>query len=127
MKKIYFSFLMLAMLMVSTVAKAQYTVTVTSDPENNYYSGDQGFDPAAVAEALGLEDAAAVQALIGAGGNVYIKLADGERSNSYTGNTNEFWMNADGVPQGYGLGVQKTHTEVGHIGAGVGLKGDNVR
>ena len=102
MKKIYFSFLMLAMLMVGTVAKAQYTVTVTSDPENNYYSGDQGFDPAAVAEALGLEDAAAVQALIGAGGNVYIKLADETKSNSYTGNTNEFWMNADGVPQGYG-------------------------
>jgi len=102
MKKIYFSFLMLAMLMVGTVAKAQYTVTVTSDPENNYYSGDQSFDPAAVAEALGLEDAAAVQALIGAGGNVYIKLADETKSNSYTGNTNEFWMNADGVPQGYG-------------------------
>ena len=102
MKKIYFSFLMLAMLMVSTVAKAQYTVTVTSDPENNYYSGDQGFDPAAVAEALGLADAAAVQTLIDAGDNVYIKLADETKSNSYTGNTNEFWMNADGVPQGYG-------------------------
>jgi hypothetical protein len=101
MRKIYFSFLVLVLLMVSTIAKAQYSVNITSDPENNYYSGDQGFDATEVATTLGT-DTAALHELINAGGAVYIKMADESKSNTYTGNTNEFWQNINGVPQGYG-------------------------
>lgn len=76
------------------------TVDITSDPENNYFSGYAAFSPSEVAAALGL-DVAGLQALIEAGGAVYLKTADG-MSNAYTGNTNEFWMNNQGVAQGYG-------------------------
>lgn len=100
MRKIYSSLLVLAMMMVSVVAKAQYTVDITSDPENNYFSGAKLFAPEEVATALGT-DTASLHALLDAGGAVYLKTTDG-RSNSYTGNNNEFWMNLDGVPQGYG-------------------------
>ncbi len=79
----------------------KYEASITSDPEEIYYSGYQAFDMAKVIEDLGLADEAALQALVAAGGNVYIKTADG-LSNSYTGNTNEFWMNANGIAQGYG-------------------------
>ena len=101
MKKIYFSLLVLTMMMVSTIAKAQYTVNVTSDPEDNYFSGYQAFDPTEIATALGT-DTATLHQLITAGEAVYIQTADGSKSNTYTGNTNEFWMNTDGQPQGYG-------------------------
>ena len=84
--------------MVSTASKAQYTVSVTSDPENNYFSGDQAFVPSELATALGLEDEAALQSLISAGGAVYLKT-ETDKSNAYTGNPNEFWMNAEGVAQ----------------------------
>ena len=75
------------------------TVDITSDPENNYFSGYAAFSPSEVAAALGL-DVAGLQALIEAGGAVYLKTADG-MSNAYTGNTNEFWMNNQGVAQNY--------------------------
>jgi len=101
MKKTYFSFLVLAMLMVGTIAKAQYTVEVTSDPEDNYFSGYQAFDPSEIATALGT-DTATLHQLINAGGAVYIQAADGSKSNEYTGNANEFWMNQSGQAQGYG-------------------------
>lgn len=100
MKKIYFSLLVLTMMMVSTIAKAQYTVNVTSDPEDNYFSGYQAFDPTEIATALGT-DTAALHQLISTGGAVYIKTASGGKSNEYTGNVNEFWMNAEGLAQGY--------------------------
>ena len=83
-------------------APTSYDVTITSDPENNYFSGYEAFDPALIAEALGIS-ASEVGNFISDEGqsNVYIKTADG-MSNAYTGNHNEFWMNASGSPQGYG-------------------------
>lgn len=90
-------------------APTEYTVNITSDPENNYFSGYEAFAPADIASALGLSVEEMIE-LINAkdaegkvvGGNVYIQLADGMKSNVYTGNTNEFWMGKDGQPQGYG-------------------------
>ena len=79
-----------------------YEATITSDPENDYYSGYQAFDMKKVIADLGLADEAALAALVNAGGNVYYKSASGELTNAYTGNTNEFWMNINGIPQGYG-------------------------
>lgn len=90
---------MSVMLMSSMLAKAQFKAEITSDPEDGYYSGSQTYSPAEVATALGVDEAT-LQTLISNGGAVYIKTADG-KSNSYTGNPNEFWMNASGVPQGY--------------------------
>lgn len=83
-------------------AQTSYEATITSDPEDNYYSGYQAFDMQQVIAALGLANEAELQALLAAPGNVYMKLASGELTNSYTGNANEFWMNIDGVPQGFG-------------------------
>lgn len=110
MRKIYSSLLMLAMMMVSMVAKAQYTVTIDSDPIEDWVAGQVSFPATEIASALGLSDAAALEALVKnpnengdlQGGNVYLKLSDGSKSNDYTGNTNEFWMNLAGVPQAYG-------------------------
>lgn len=90
-------------------APTEYTVNITSDPENNYFSGYEAFAPADIASALGLSVEEMIE-LINAknaegkvvGGNVYIQLADGTTSNVYTGNANEFWMGKDGQPQGYG-------------------------
>lgn len=95
---------LMAALFIAIFANAQVLteeVSITSDPENNYYSGDKAFENAAIASALGLENAAELQALIQDGDNVYIQLAD-SASNKYTGNHNEYWMNINGIPQGYG-------------------------
>lgn len=104
MKKFYFSILAFAMALfmcVSTAARAQkYEVTVNSAPHNNYLSGGDKFAPADIAEVLGT-DTATLHKLISDGGNVYISTTDG-KSNVYTGNPNEFWMNAEGVPVNYG-------------------------
>ncbi|MBQ7157367.1 MAG: DUF4859 domain-containing protein [Bacteroidaceae bacterium] len=99
MRKIFTSLLLAATVFGSQVAKAQYSAPITSDPENNYFSGQVDFNPEDVATTLGT-DTAALHKLIDAGGNVYLKTETG-RSNSYTGGTNEFWMNASGVAQGY--------------------------
>ena len=101
MRKIYSYLLALTLMMVGGIARAQYTVDVTSDPENDYFSGEKIFAPAEIAEKLGLADAKALQELLDNGGAVYIKTADG-RSNTYTGLTNQFWMNSEGVVQEYG-------------------------
>lgn len=93
----------------SAPAKTEYDVNITSDPENNYFSGYEAFAPADIASALGLSVEEMIE-LINAknadgnvvGGNVYIQLADGTTSNVYTGNANEFWMGTNGQPQGYG-------------------------
>lgn len=100
MRKVYFLLTMFVMLMTSMLARAQYKVDVTSDPEDNYYSGSQVFSPSEIATALNT-DVETLAAAINAGGNVYIKTAGG-MSNEYTGNQNEFWMNASGVSQAYG-------------------------
>lgn len=104
MRKIYSFLLTLVLTCVSTVAWGQtYNAQITSDPENNYFSGSQAFPVADIISGLGLADEAALEALINGEGNnnVYLKTADDE-TNTYTGNHNEFWMNADGTPQGYG-------------------------
>ena len=102
MRKFYSFLLMLAFTCISSVAWGQsYDPTITSDPENNYFSGYQSFSVADIVAGLGLADEAALEALLnGEGNNVYLKTADGQ-SNAYTGNHNEFWMNAEGVAQGY--------------------------
>lgn len=100
MKKIYSFFLMLALTCVSTAWA--YDVNIKSDPENNWYSGSQSFPVADIVAALGLTDEGALADLISNTNAVYIKPAEGEPSNAYTGNHNEFWMNDQGVAQGYG-------------------------
>ena len=104
MRKIYSFLLMLALTCISSVAWGQtYNAQITSDPENDYFSGYQAFPVADIISGLGLADEAALEALLNGEGNnnVYLKTADDE-TNTYTGNHNEFWMNADGTPQGYG-------------------------
>lgn len=121
MKKFYFSILAFAMALfmcVSTAARAQkYEVTVNSAPHNNYLSGGDKFAPADIAEVLGT-DTATLHKLISDGGNVYISTTDG-KSNVYTGNPNEFWMNAEGVPVGYGKDGCCWYTGISYVGAGV--------
>ena len=100
MRKIYTSLLALAMTMVSMVANAQYKAELTTDPVEGYVAGYVNFDPVELATALAT-DTATLHAAIDAGGAFYIKTADG-KSNTYTGNTNEFWMNNEGAPVAYG-------------------------
>ena len=100
MRKIYTSLMLLAMLMVSMVAKAQYSVVINADPIDGYVAGQQSFDPADIVSALGLEDYSALKTMVDAGGALYLKVGE-EKSNVYTGNINEWWMNLEGTPQGY--------------------------
>lgn len=102
MRKIYTSLLALAMTMVSMVANAQYKAELTTDPVEGWVAGYVNFDPVELATALAT-DTATLHAAIDAGGAFYIKTADG-KSNAYTGNTNEFWMNNEGAPVAYGDG-----------------------
>ena len=108
MRKIYYSLLVLLLMMVSTTVKAQYEVNIDAQPTNDYGSGSQLFDAADIATALGLADADALQALIATAskdvdpnvGAFYIKTTDG-KSCQYTGNPNEFWMDDAGLPHAY--------------------------
>ncbi|MBQ4380441.1 MAG: hypothetical protein II806_04090, partial [Bacteroidaceae bacterium] len=100
MKKIYSFFLMLALTCVSTAWA--YDVNITSDPENNYFSGSQSFPIADIISGLGLADEEALAELVNNNDAVFIVPAEGGPSNTYTGNHNEFWMNTEGVAQGYG-------------------------
>ena len=100
MRKIYTSLMLLAMLTVSMVAKAQYSVVINADPTDGYVAGQQSFDPAAIVSALGLEDYSALKTMVDAGGALYLKVGE-EKSNVYTGEINEWWMNLEGTPQGY--------------------------
>ncbi len=104
MRKTYLSLLILAMTMVSMVAKAQYKAEITTDPVEDYVAGYVNFDPIEIATALGT-DTATLHKAISASGNYYIQTADG-RSNEYTGNKdlNEFWMDNNGNPVGWGNG-----------------------
>ncbi len=85
------------------VAPTSYDVDITSAPESSYYSGGMDISAAALAGALGLEDEAALEALLTGNQAWYIKTADG-MSNATTGNTGEnaFWMNEQGAPQTFG-------------------------
>lgn len=101
MRKIYTSLMLLAMLMVSMVAKAQYTAVINADPTDGYVAGQQSFDAADIVSALGLDGTAALKTLLNDGDAIYMQVGE-DMSNAYTGNHNEFWLNALGSPQGYG-------------------------
>lgn len=101
MKKIYSFLMVLALMCISTVARAEeHTATITSDPENNWFSGYVSFPVSEIVAELGLADEAALNELLNNEENsaVYVKTADGEKSNAYTGNHNEFWLNTNGLP-----------------------------
>lgn len=102
MRKIYSSLWVLLLMAVSTVAKAQsYDVAFSGGPIEDYVAGQKSYPATEIAAALGI-DVESLQVLLGEESDaVYLKVADG-KSNDYTGNHNEFWMNLDGVPQGYG-------------------------
>lgn len=99
MRKIYTSLLVLAMAMVSTVANAQFKAELTTDPVESWVAGYVNLDPVEVATALETDTATLHAAINNAA--FYIQTADG-KSNAYTGNTNEFWVNMEGAPVAYG-------------------------
>ena len=106
MRKIYTSLLALAMTMVSMVANAQYKAEFTTDPVEGWTAGYVNFDPVEVATALETDTAtlhAAFNAISkdNADSFFYLKTADG-KTNAYTGNAGEFWMNMEGAPVAYG-------------------------
>lgn len=84
------------------VVKPKFEIRVASDPENDYFSGSKSFTPDEIAAALGLASAEDLENLIEGGNNVYLKSPDGSLNDVYTGNHNEFWLNAKGEAQGYG-------------------------
>lgn len=95
--------LLAAMLMAGTSSSwAQFKAETTTGAIEGYARTNISFNAEEVAEKLGCADTTALFNLIDQeGGAVYIKTADG-RSNTYTGASNEFWMNADGTVQAYG-------------------------
>lgn len=100
MRKIYTSLMLLAMLTVSMVARAQYSAVFNVNP-TDYVTADQEFFPAdEIVTALGLDDYAALKTLLNDGNALYLKVEEG-KTNAYTGPHNEFWMNSEGVPQDY--------------------------
>ena len=108
MRKIYTSLLALAMTMVSMVANAQFKAELTTDPVEGFVAGYVNFDPVELATALATDTAtlhAAIDAISkeNAESVFYLKTADG-KTNVYTGNAGEFWMNNEGAPVAYGDG-----------------------
>ena len=106
MRKIYTSLLALAMTMVSMVANAQYKAEFTTDPVEGWTAGYVNLDPVELATALATDTAtlhAAFNAISkeNAESFFYLKTADG-KTNAYTGNAGEFWMNMEGAPVAYG-------------------------
>ena len=99
MKRFYTSIMALAIAFFGLMANAQYKVEVNSAPHDNWVSGGQNFDPTELATALGTDTAALHQAIVAE--NIVYRLDGEEKSNTYTGNHNEWWMALDGTPQGY--------------------------
>ena len=100
MKRFYTSIMALAIAFFGLMANAQYKVEINSAPHDNFVSGGQNFDPTELATALGTDTAALHQAIVAE--NIVYRLDGEEKSNTYTGNHNEWWMALDGTPQGYG-------------------------
>lgn len=100
MKRFYTSIMALAIAFFGLVANAQYKVEVNSAPHDNWVSGGQNFDPTELATALGTDTASLHQAIVAE--NIVYRLDGDVKSNTYTGNHNEWWMALDGTPQGYG-------------------------
>ena len=100
MKRFYTSIMALAIAFFGLVANAQYKVEINSVPHDNYVSGGQTFDPTELAEALGTDTILLHQAIVA--DSIVYRLDGDVKSNTYTGNHNEWWMALDGTPQGYG-------------------------
>ena len=100
MKRFYTSIMALAIAFFGLMANAQYKVEINSAPHDNWVSGGQNFDPTELATALGTDTASLHQAIVAE--NIVYRLDGEEKSNTYTGNHNEWWMTLDGTPQGYG-------------------------
>ena len=100
MKRFYTSIMALAIAFFGLMANAQYKVEINSAPHDNFVSGGQNFDPTELATALGTDTAALHQAIVAE--NIVYRLDGDVKSNTYTGNHNEWWMTLDGTPQGYG-------------------------
>lgn len=100
MKRFYTSLMVLAIALFGVVANAQHKVEISSAPHDNWVSGGKNFDPTEIATALGT-DTATLHGLI-QNDNIVYRLDGEEKSNTYTGNHNEWWMSLDGTPQGYG-------------------------
>ena len=100
MKRFYTSIMALAIAFFGLVANAQYKVEINSAPHDNWVSGGQNFDPTELATALGTDTASLHKAIVAE--NIVYRLDGEEKSNTYTGNPNEWWMALDGTPQGYG-------------------------
>ena len=99
MKRFYTSIMALAIAFFGLMANAQYKVEINSAPHDNWVSGGQNFDPTELATALGTDTASLHQAIVAE--NIVYRLDGEEKSNTYTGNHNEWWMALDGTPQGY--------------------------
>lgn len=99
MKRFYTSIMALAIAFFGLMANAQYKVEINSAPHDNFVSGGQNFDPTELATALGTDTASLHQAIVAE--NIVYRLDGEEKSNTYTGNHNEWWMALDGTPQGY--------------------------
>lgn len=99
MKRFYTSIMALAIAFFGLMANAQYKVEINSAPHDNWVSGGQNFDPTELATALGTDTASLHQAIKAE--NIVYRLDGEEKSNTYTGQHNEWWMTLDGVPQGY--------------------------
>ena len=99
MKRFYTSIMALAIAFFGLMANAQYKVEVNSAPHDNFVSGGQNFDPTELATALGTDTASLHKAIVAE--NIVYRLDGEEKSNTYTGNHNEWWMALDGTPQGY--------------------------
>ena len=100
MKRFYTSIMALAIAFFGLMANAQYKVEVNSAPHDNFVSGGQNFDPTELATALGTDTASLHKAIVAE--NIVYRLDGEEKSNTYTGYPNEWWMALDGTPQGYG-------------------------
>ena len=99
MKRFYTSIMALAIAFFGLVANAQYKVEINSAPHDNWVSGGQNFDPTELATALGTDTASLHQAIVAE--NIVYRLDGEEKSNTYTGNHNEWWMALDGTPKGF--------------------------
>lgn len=99
MKRFYTSIMALAIAFFGLMANAQYKVEVSSAPHDNWVSGGQNFDPTELATALGTDTASLHQAIVAE--NIVYRLDGEEKSNTYTGNHNEWWMALDGTPKGF--------------------------
>ncbi|MBR1667051.1 MAG: leucine-rich repeat protein [Bacteroidaceae bacterium] len=104
MRKLYTFLLMLITLTVSMSLKAQYSVNLTSAPDNNYAWTTQSFSLQEVAGTLGIEKAELYDALRYWGNDYAFFALRGsvdEFDGNYTGAGQEFWLDISGNKTSY--------------------------